>query len=208
MNRRRFLQASLGGVAGGLLAAPSARADFTDLGNGLKRVLVQQPRVVKQECPLWCWAASISMVFDIWGHQVDQIDIVNQTFGGVVCSTAPSAVVIAQNLSRPWRDRNGTVFNSHLTAAYDAQAVINNLNNNFLVSELGNNRPVVYCNQHHAMVLAVMDYLDTPNGPIPQAMGVLDPYPGSPDFHWLSFSEIVAANLGGQMMFLGAVQIT
>lgn len=206
MDRRQFSLGALAAVAS--FAPRQARASFNVFPNGAKQVFVSRPTVVKQQCPEWCWAASIAMIFGMWGHSVDQKTIVSQAFGNLPCAPAPSGLAIAQNLSRPWIDQGGAPFNSQISAAYDFTAGVNFISNAFIVNELMNDRPIIYANKHHAMVLVMMEYYDTPNGPVPISTGVLDPWPGSPDYHPLSPAEMTVANLGGEMTFLAAVNIS
>lgn len=207
MDRRSFL---LGGI--GLAGACSAHAAQTGLGNPTpfgvpKRVWVQHPNVIRQDCPQWCWAASISMIFASHGHFVPQETIVQRVFGGLLCAPAGNGLTMAQALSATWTNSNGTAFQSHVVAAYDQMAGVNAINNNFIINELANDRPILYANTHHAMVLTAADYFETPMGPNVVAAGVLDPWPGSPEFHPLSQPELYPAFSGGQMMFLAAVHI-
>ncbi|MGZ5786365.1 MAG: hypothetical protein ACXWJM_10630 [Ramlibacter sp.] len=150
----------------------------------------------------------MAMIFASNGHPIDQRRIVAQTFGTVACTSSGPVINIANALSRSWIDNNGVPFMSQITAAYDVQNGVHNLTNGFIVDQLTNDAPLLYCNQHHAMVLVAMDYLDTPYGPAPQRGGVLDPWPYSSGFHALTTQEMYMAHLGGQMTFLAAVSVT
>jgi hypothetical protein len=44
-------------------------------------------------------------------------------------------------------------------------------------------------------------------GPNIQAVGVFDPWPGSPPFHNLMPGEMIGQHMGGEMGFLAAVYI-
>lgn len=207
MDRRSFVLGSLG-----LTISATAHAAQTGMGNPTpqgtpQRVWVQNPPLVRQDCPEWCWAASISMIFAAHGHLVPQEVIVQRVFGGLVCAAAPNGLTMAQALSGSWTDARGVTFQSHVVAAYDQMAGVNAINNNFIVNELSNDRPLLYANTHHAMVLTAVDYFATPMGPNVVAAGVLDPWPASPAFHPLSPPEVFPAFSGGQMMFLAAVHI-
>ena len=172
-----------------------------------RKAWVSAPPVIRQECPQWCWAASMAMIFARHGRVVDQKTIVDSTFGGLMCASAPDTLTIASGLSRSWVDANGQPFSSTVTSAYDPANNIVNLNNLMIIDELSNNRPLLYCNRHHAMVLVVLDYMDTRMGPSPYAAAVLDPWPGSPDWHYLSPGEFTPVHLGGEMTFLASVDI-
>src|SRR5262249_886618 len=87
---------------------------------------------------------------------------------------------------------------------------IERITNRLIIDELENDRPVLYCNQHHAMVVVDFNYLFGPGGSIiPQQVGVLDPWPYSAPYHALTYPEIAASTLGtgGQMTFLAAVNV-
>ena len=105
----------------------------------------------------------------------------------------------AQVVISPWSE--------HITAAYDPMNGVNAMNNFEIINELENDRPILYCNTHHAMVGVSIDYFNTPSGPNVVAFGVLDPWPYSPAFHYLSQPEMIPAHMGGQMLFAASVDI-
>ncbi len=114
---------------------------------------------------------------------------------------------MAQVLSDTWTDTDGDRFTSELTAAYDAQFNINAITNDFIVDQLTQDRPILYANTHHAMVVVSVDYIPGPQPTVINA-GVLDPWPYSPAYHPLSPAEIVPIQRGGQMTFLAAADVT
>ncbi len=101
-------------------------------------------------------------------------------------------MTIGQDLSQNWVDDYGNSFSSEVTAAYDVWNGVNNLNNAYIVSELSNDRPLLYCNSHHAMLLVAVDFMQTPKGPNIVAAGVIDPWWQSPGFHALTPVELPA----------------
>lgn len=171
------------------------------------RSFVAHPAIVRQQCAEWCWAASASMIFAAHGRPVDQKRIVARVFGGLACAPAGQSLTMAQVLSSAWTDDNGEPFQSSVVAAYDPANGILAMNNTIIASELNQDRPLLYANTHHAMVVADIDYFASPLGVNVRAVGVLDPWPLSPAFHPLSPPEMVPAHLGGQMTFLAAVQV-
>ena len=170
------------------------------------RVFVGQPNIVRQQCPEWCWAASSSMIFSMHGHPLNQMSIVSRVFGGLACMSG-RGITIAQVLSAAWMDDNGQPFRSRLVAAYEFENGVNAINVNFIINELSADRPLLYGNRHHAMVVSQVDYIDTPNGPNVQGVGVFDPWPWNPPFHSLTPAEIRGQHEGGEMGFLAAVHI-
>lgn len=171
--------------------------------------------ITTQQCAEWCWAASIAMILTFHGHPIDQKQIVAQTYGAVVCLPSGANAVMGNALSRPYIDANGKGFRCKVTAAFDPQNGIANLNNTMIVNELLQNRPLIVCNTHHAMVVCGVDYV--PNGPYPPIITnvyVVDPWPYFQRIHPLPAPEMVpygmfaAPGVPGQMMFLAAVATT
>jgi hypothetical protein len=115
---------------------------------------------------------------------------------------------MGQVLSTQWIDASGQAFQPLVNAAYDPMNNIRLINNAFIINELLNDRPLLYANMHHAMVVVEADYFDTPYGPNLQSVGVLDPWPYNPPFHPLTVPETTAIDQpGGQMSFLASVRI-
>lgn len=207
MDRRAFILSGLG-----LAVAPAAHAAHQVLGPATPRGIpsrsyVAHPQVVRQQCAEWCWAASASMIFAAHGHPTDQRRIVQAVFGVLACAPAPAAITIAQILSAQWIDDYGRPFQSQVVAAYDVMAGVMAIDNAFMANELDQNRPLLYANTHHAMVVADVDYYLTRMGPDVQSVGVLDPWPYSPPYHPLAQPEMVPAHMGGQMTFAAAVHV-
>jgi len=210
MNRRSFL---LG--AGASVVTCKSAFSAIDVSYP-KRAYVTHPAIIKQQCMMWCWAASSAMIFSSLGHPIDQTAIVNRVFGGMVCQGA-MGITMAKVLSDRWMDMNGTSFQSHLTAAFDVQAGVNAITYPTIINELANDRPLLYANGSHAMVIVEAIFVDTPYGPSVQSIGVLDPAPSAMNFHYLSQLEMMPAPMAGmyvapgqpvgQMQFLAAVQI-
>ena len=172
-----------------------------------RRVWVENPRLIQQECPLWCWAASICMIFANLGHVIDQKQIVERVFGDLVCEPAETGRTMAYALSDTWTDVLGLSFQSRVVAAYDQMADVNRITNSFIVDELKSNRALLYANRDHAMVVTAVEYVETPKGPNVYRVGVLDPYPTNKSFRSLTPLEMVPAYFGGHMTFLAAVHL-
>lgn len=209
MNRRNFLSLLLC-----FTAMQSAKSAVMPLGpmtpqGQLMRAYVAHPKRVTQSCPFWCWAASISMIFEAHGYHIDQTEIVRRSFNSnvAICTTGNTSTM-GNNLSQPWVDLQGRNFQSQVVAAYDYFNNINAINNMILINELIYDRPLLYANKSHAMVVVSIDYFMTPMGPDVKAVGVLDPWPASPGYHLLNPQEMVPVHMGGDMTFLAAVQTT
>jgi hypothetical protein len=210
MDRRSFF-----GIAAGLVLAPGLRAQNCAVvppGITVCSVSVDIPQLIEsiheQECPQWFWAASASMIFDFYGHPVDQKEIVKQVYGSEVCFPAGSTTTMGNVLSRVWKDDNGKRFKSTVVAAYDPANGIYAIDNATIVNLLKSDNPLLYCNTHHAMVLYGVMFVPTMPEPNIQRVDVVDPWPPSPRAHPLSQPEIYAVNLGGQMTFLASVRLT
>jgi hypothetical protein len=205
MDRRSF-------VLGGCLATVSSRLFAKqDTVGGLQRAYVTQPQLVRQQCPEWCWAASSSMIFAAHGHPIDQTKIVERIFGSPpACVPSGPTSTISQVLSEQWVDDGGQTFQPRITAGYDAYNGVVAITNAFIINELANDRPILYCNTHHAMVIVDFNYVVGPGGVIiPQQVGVLDPWPTNPPYHPLTPAEMYGVTMapGGQMTYLAAVQV-
>jgi hypothetical protein len=210
MDRRSLLI----GAAASTIVKPS-RAINIQLGPSApmgipRRAFVNHPSLIKQDCPLWCWAASIAMIFASNGHPLpNQEVIIRKAFAGLglVCQTGtPSG--ISNLLSGEWVDASGQKFKSNVVANYDIFSGKFAMDNFIIVNELSQDRPLLYCNKHHAMVVVSTDYVDTPMGPNVQQVLVMDPYPGSPNIHPLTIPEMIPAHIGGEYSYLAAVYIS
>ncbi len=94
MNRRSLI---LGSAA--LAACSPLQAAEVEIGGRKsavrRRVWVENPTLVQQQCPLWCWAASITMIFANLGHIINQKQIVERVFGSLVCEPAETGRTMA-----------------------------------------------------------------------------------------------------------------
>jgi hypothetical protein len=157
------------------------------------------------------------MICQWHGKQIDQIDVVRQTFGGVVNALAdPMTLINAVN--RSYTEQNGQQFTiqSNVWSVLHGMA---NVNNAGIIQELDANRPLVVCNTSHMMALVGVSY---PQGTftINQAW-VSDPafsgsvtngIPGlpslAPGFRYLFPAEMMPVPMGGQLTFIAAVHVT
>lgn len=183
MERRTFLRgalASAGALAGsGLLFADQTCGpvipSMTPMGMhplqtctaGISSITFKQ---AFQSMPEWCWAASISMVFDYYNHPVDQQRIVAETWGAVVNMPAEPADIL-QDLNRSWKDDNGDAF----------QSMGDMLSVNILttIQDLQQGHPLIIGALGHATVLtAVTSIVDlATTGFSVQQVIVRDPWP-------------------------------
>lgn len=155
---------------------------------------------------LWCWAASISMIFAYHGHEVPQQQIVQTAFGGSV-NLPGQPHQIVQLLNRQWQDAQGKTFSSRIDGIFGPMFGFGGaLSNADIVNALQQNRPLLYCNMSHAMMLVQVNYLPTPPVPNIQAALVVDPWPGL-GVRQLNQPELYPAPMG-QATLLAAVSIS
>jgi hypothetical protein len=205
-SRRAFLTSGAAALLGTQIGCTGSSLGPTPQTAQVNMVQLAQA-VTRQQCEQWCWAASISMMFNFYRHPLSQVEIVAATYGGVVCLPSGSTTTIGRDLSRTWIDDRGVRFTSQVVAAYDYFNGLNSLSNQSIISALNANNPLLYCNTHHAMVVYSVNYTNTPSGPNVSDVGVIDPWPLSPVTHSLTPAEMIAAHLGGEMTFLAQVQI-
>ena len=161
-----------------------------------------------QQQTQWCWAASISMLFNYYGHPVAQERIVRSLYGTTVNLPSGTGWNIASRLNRDWTDDNNKPFESRLTAAYDYDAQVMTLDNAWIVNELDRGRPFIIGTKGHAVVATAVRYQPTQFEPIILAIGVFDPWPGR-GARWLDYAEMRAMHLpGGALQFLATVVIS
>lgn len=160
-----------------------------------------------QECPLWCWAASMSTIFGFAGHPVDQKKIVNAFFPGLSCQSAGSNYPFFAGMTGVFTDDARNRFQSAVTAAYAPDNKIYTMNPGIVVNELANGRPLIYCNYTHAMVLGAVDFFGPPATPVITRMYACDPFPTNPRTAVMVGPQIQAVTDGGQMRFLAAIMI-
>jgi hypothetical protein len=129
-----------------------------------------------QRCNMWCWAATLEMLFRAHGFDLPQELIVDATYGARVCRTGEPWTLVA-NTNRVWRDVNGNTFRARTLAAYDAYHGINAINNDMIISALIQDRPLIYCNQTHMMLLTSIEYVRRPFGVQVGRVGFFDPWP-------------------------------
>ncbi len=203
-SRRSFLGLAALGMASRSIASTTcgiqscvSQVDFDDFA---------QSAFQDQEMPEWCWAACISMLFSFYDHPVSQERIVSEVYGAPVNMPAGYGGVIASQLNRAWTDDNGDRFRARLTAAYDADAGFNNLDNLKLLNELDGDHPVIIGAGSHAMVLTMMQFVRTQMGPYVQRCGVFDPWPGR-GARDLTASEMVPMFRGGSLRFAATARI-
>jgi hypothetical protein len=121
----------------------------------------------------WCWAASISMIFQYYGHSVSQERIVQETWGKIE-NLPGSNQQILSDLSRDWTDDDDIEFHTSCDAM-SANPVT-------AAQDLAGNRPLIVCSLGHAMVLTALTYVldpSAPGGGQVTSATVRDPWPSN-----------------------------
>jgi hypothetical protein len=146
----------------------------------------------------WCWAASLQMIFNYYGVNITQEQIVARSFGtdgrGNLPNWAGSFQVITKNLN------NWSVDNSR--RRYTVAASLNSgaPTPAYLVQELSAQRPVLigYAsgpNSGHAVVITACSYIPSNYGPVIQSIVVRDPWPSPANISNNGRVEYPGANL-------------
>ncbi len=179
MNRRSSLMLIGAGVitAPSLVSARLACGPFVppgvqqcEAGINSSVAHVAASAVGGQHLSQWCWAACIEMVFRYYGFQVDQTQIVQQTWGQIVNLPGQPRQILA-NLNRPWIDSYGRQF-SVSGDAFTANPIT-------AAQDLSQDMPLIIGTMGHAMVLTSLTYIRDQfgNGNVTTAV-VRDPWPG------------------------------
>jgi len=128
----------------------------------------------------WCWAASLQLIFNYYGINISQEQIVQRSYGmnpnGTLPDYAGSIQIITANLNNWSIDNNGVQY--VVKANLYSGAPIPN----YLINELSQQRPVLIgyntgSSTGHAVVATACSYITTPSGPSIQSIIVRDPYP-------------------------------
>ncbi|MEO8130058.1 MAG: papain-like cysteine protease family protein, partial [Bryobacteraceae bacterium] len=133
-----------------------------------------------QETPVWCWAASLSMLFAYYNYPVQQEAIVTRYFGAPLPVPGPPWI-LRDALNTDWTDATGKRFRvtSRITDLYGGSSF--QVSNADIVGALADEKPVFYADANHALILVQTDYIAALPQPIIVAGWAIDPYPG-PNF--------------------------
>ena len=146
----------------------------------------------------WCWAASLQMIFNYYGVQISQEQIVARTYGTDAAGQLPnwsgSFQAITANLNNWNVDANGTPYSVQAAVYTGAPTPA------YLLQELADQRPVLIGYQTgagsgHAVVITACSYTQSANGPIIQSIVVRDPWPSPQNNENLGRVEYTGVNL-------------
>lgn len=128
----------------------------------------------------WCWAAAIQMVFNYYGVNISQEQIVARTYGTDLYGYLPNwpgrLDAITTNLNSWSMDNAGRTYVVLSTLNWGAPTPA------VLLQELSQGRPVIVSyrsgpNSAHAVVITGANFIPSPLGPAIQSVVVRDPWP-------------------------------
>ena len=155
-----------------------------------------------QQNSQWSWAASIQMVLNGYGVNINQQQIVAKTYGSDQFGNLPnwpgSFQAIHHNLN------NWNIDNFGYPYLVQAQFGMGAPSPNTLFNELSNGRPVIIgyqsgSNSGHAVVVTAISYFPTPYGPNIQTIVVRDPWPSQENVANLGRKEFPASILANSI---------
>ena len=169
--------------------------------------------VILQQTPVWCWAATLQMIFRWYGKNISQKNIVLQTFGAVVALPADPFVLV-NSIKKSYTDDSGNIFQVN-SEIWSQDFNIYQLDNYSLINELSAEHPMIVCNSSHMMVLIGVCYFRPQFGPLQLIQAwVADPFlsgqvtPDLPSgYRYLFPYEMIPTMNGGQLRFVAAVSV-
>lgn len=167
-----------------------------------------------QRTLVWCWAATLEMIFRWHGRSISQESIVVQTFGTAAVVQA-NPIVLINAINRTYRDDSGAAFQVR-ARVWGPDYQMAQIDNGTLINSLSRDRPLVVCNMSHMMVLIGMNYLRYPNGMVEVRQAwVADPMligqvtnDLAPGFRYLQPAEMIPMTAGGQLRFAADLDVS
>jgi hypothetical protein len=200
MKRRNFI---LGGVAAAVVpqaARAEVRCTQYDY-NGVQMCEAGIPSLqvysALQECPQWCWAACVQMVFARYGRLVRQRAIVEREYPDLACAAAVGPQIVRAVNSGPWYDTAGRRFAAEAYPLADFDFGVGNINAAAAAAnELSNGHPLINGAVGHATVMTAMSfYRDFRGRGQVQSITVRDPWPGAVSRRTLRADEVYGTRL-------------
>lgn len=147
----------------------------------------------------WCWAASLQMIFNYYGVDISQAQIVRRSYGSDPNGNLPnwtgSMQLITANLN------NWSFTSSGIQYSVQASLNLGAPNPTYMIQELSEGRPILIAyrsgpNSGHAVVITACSYIQTNYGPYIQSIVVRDPWPSPQNIANQGRVEYPALNLG------------
>jgi len=146
----------------------------------------------------WCWAASLQMIFNYYGVNITQEQIVARSYGidssGNLPNWTGSFQVITQNLNNWSMDNLGRQYIVSASLNWGAPTPA------YLIEELSAQQPILIGyrsspSSGHAVVITACSYIQTTSGPFIQTIVVRDPWPNQQNVSTNGKNEYRADNL-------------
>jgi hypothetical protein len=125
-----------------------------------------------QKMTLWCWAASLSLIYTAEGHPISQEQIISQNINDTENPLTGNFLQSEDRINRVYTDANGKKFTSMSMQVFSTEDVARSLSEGF---------PVLMYNSinHHAFVQTSMTYWHFFTGGFKMTSGIFwDPQPG------------------------------
>ncbi len=124
-----------------------------------------------QKMSVWCWAASLSLIYTAEGHPISQEQIISQNFDSPGNIPSGDFLNFVDRLNRDYLDANGKKFTSSSMQIFSTEDAARSLSEGF---------PILFASSHHAIVQTSMTYLHSFSGFYVMKTGVFwDPAPGN-----------------------------
>lgn len=157
LDRRRLILTGAAALGMGLLSRAAKTAQTCTLSDGTRwcrsrlRARMHAQTTQRQNRDQWCWAASLSMIFDYYGHPMSQERIVKEIWGRIV--DMPRHVDdVMRDINRSWVDNRGQRFK-----ASGQRLTLHPVELPKLAAQaLAENRPLIVGTLGHATVLTEM----------------------------------------------------
>lgn len=198
MDRRHLIAGGAAAFAASLPLARPARSDTQCSPYDYNGVQLCQSGIplgpvitARQQCPQWCWAASIETAFAIWGYIVDQETIVRRIYPDMRCQPAVNSQINSAATGL-WTDKTGKRFRSEANNLLNMELGVPGYNLGASVANsLAMRIPLINGAMSHATVLTAITYFRDVygRGQVTQ-ITVRDPWPDSPNMRTLSANEV------------------
>jgi hypothetical protein len=214
LTRRSFTLAGLSTIAAGNEAFACADPRALEICNmGTEFAGIRRPKkVAAQEKLVWCWAATLQMIFAAHRRELSQESIVEQVYGGVV-DRPIDRLSLFQSIDRTYEDENGDEFDV-TSGIYDLGTGQATIGNDEIIEEFKAKRPIIYCNKTH-MVAAYGARYSTRGTPFSPNVTVCKVYVADPwpphrgSYRTLEICEMVPAFFpGGELTFVATVDVS
>jgi hypothetical protein len=123
-----------------------------------------------QKTSVWCWAASMSLIFTYEGHPISQEQIIIQNFDSLANAPAGDFLNFEDRLNGEYIDANGKKFTSTAMQVFSTADATHSLVEGF---------PILFKGIHHAFVQTSLTYRHSyRNGRLGSVGTFWDPEPG------------------------------